>query len=271
MENLTHHGRPALAAHVPAPEPRGDSVALVIPAYDEEANLPRLFRQIEEAFRRTGVTGPVIVVDDGSRDATASLVRDYSGPLRLDLVRHGANLGLGRALRTGLRRAIGHPGVEWVVTLEADTTSDLGALGRMLRAAEEGADVVQASNHHPRGDLLGAPLLRRLTSRSASWLMRLASGLELHTFTNLYRCIRADVLNGALERHGDGLIASAGFSGVTELLVRLARGGARVVEVPVVLDAGRRSGESSMRVIPTTIGQLRIAAVTARARVAAAR
>jgi dolichol-phosphate mannosyltransferase len=243
----------------------------VIPAYDEEANLPRLFRQIEGAFHRTGVTGPVIVVDDGSRDATASLVRGYRGPLRLDLVRNGANLGLGRALRAGLRRAIEYPTVDWVVTIEADTTSDLGALGRILRVAEEGADVVQASNLHPRGELLGAPPFRKLTSRSASRLMRLASGLELHTFTNLYRCIRADVLKSAFARHGDDLIASAGFSGVTELLIRLARGGARVAEVPVILDVGRRSGESNMRVIPTTLGQLRIAALTASARVVAAR
>ncbi|MDH3226789.1 MAG: glycosyltransferase family 2 protein [Thermoleophilia bacterium] len=271
MEHLTPQRRPAPGAHVHAAEARGDSVALVIPAYDEEANLPRLFRQIEEAFRRTGVTGPVIIVDDGSCDATASLVRNYRGPLRLDLVRHRANLGLGRALRTGLRRAIAYPKVEWVVTLEGDTTSDLGALGRILRAAQEGADVVQASNHHPRGTLLGAPLLRRLSSRSVSQLMRLASGLDLHTFTNLYRCIRADLLASAFARHGDGLVSSAGFSGVTELLIRLGRGGARVVEVPVVLDAGRRSGESNMRVIPTTFGHLRIAAHAAHARVVAAR
>jgi dolichol-phosphate mannosyltransferase len=271
MEHLTPQGRSTPGARVPATQTRGDAVALVIPVYDEEANLPRLFREIEEAARRAHVTGPVIVVDDGSRDATASLARDYRGPLRVELVRHGANLGLGRALRTGLRRAISYPSVGWVVTLEGDTTSDLGALGRMLRAAEEGADVVQASTHHPDGALLGTPPLRRLTSRSASRLMRLASGLDLHTFTNLYRCIRADVLEAAFARHGDGLISSAGFAGVTELLIRLARAGARIVEIPVVLDAERRAGRSHMRLVPTTFGQLRIAARTAHARVAAAR
>ena len=101
--------------------------------------------------------------------------------------------------------------------------------------------------------------------------MRAASGLPLHTFTNLYRCLRAATVRAALARHGDRLITRSGFAGVTELLLRLARGGAAVAEVPITLDASRRRGASSMRVLPTALDQLGLAAWALGGRVAGAR
>jgi dolichol-phosphate mannosyltransferase len=271
MLHLTSPERPTRAARFCEPRTEAGSVALVVPAYNEERNLTRLFAQLHRVAPSLGLTGPVVVVDDGSLDGTPAVIRRYDGPLRLEPVRHEVNLGLGRALETGLRRAVAHSEVSWVVTMEADTTSDLTALGPMLRAGRAGADVVQASNHHPAGALRGAPWPRRVASRGASTVLRAASGLSLHTFTNLYRCLRAATVREALARQGDRLITRSGFAGVTELLLRLARGGAAVVEVPTTLDASRRRGASSMRVLPTALDQLGLAAWALGGRVAGAR
>ncbi|MFN3285270.1 MAG: glycosyltransferase, partial [bacterium] len=78
----------------------GTMVWVVLPAYNEEENLPGLLQQLE-ALGRDDLQ--VVVVDDGSTDSTAALAQTWAGSLRPQLVRHPRNLGLGRAVDTGLR------------------------------------------------------------------------------------------------------------------------------------------------------------------------
>ena len=88
----------------------------------------------------------MFIVDDGSADATPELVEGYSGPLPVELVRLEQNQGPGAAFRAGFGRALeALPEEGFVVTLEADTTSDLAALRPMLAEASAGADLVLAS------------------------------------------------------------------------------------------------------------------------------
>lgn len=235
------------------------SVAVVVPAYNEEANLPNLFRELEDALADAEWRHQVIVVDDGSRDGTAALVTGYTGPLDLDLVSQGVNQGLGAAILAGFHRALEDPDVDVVVTIEADTTSDLSILDRMVDTIEAGADLAQGSMHHPDGHMVDVSGFRQLTSKVASLVMRVATGTSLHTFTNLYRAMSADALRTSIARRGDALITERGFAGVTELLLNMIRDGAQVVEVPIRLDAAKRVDESKMPVWPTVRAQGRVA------------
>ncbi|MGH3092629.1 MAG: glycosyltransferase family 2 protein, partial [Gaiellaceae bacterium] len=118
----------------------------VIPAYNEEENLPRLFAELEARPSLFPGGSRVLIVDDGSQDATAALVESYSGPLPVELIRLERNRGPGAAFRAGFEAALRHcPDDALVVTLEADTTSDLDALPRMLERAAAGAELVLAS------------------------------------------------------------------------------------------------------------------------------
>jgi dolichol-phosphate mannosyltransferase len=235
------------------------SVAVVVPAYDEEDNLPNLFGELEAAIAQGTDRYRIVIVDDGSADRTADIAGGYAGPLNVDLVRQGRNTGLGAALMAGFRRALEDPEVDVVVTIEADTTCDLGQLGRMVGEVVAGADVAQGSMHHPDGEMVDVSPFRQLASKAASLVMRLATGSTMHTFTNLYRAISADFLRREFERHGDRLITESGFAGVTELLVTFMADGGRVVEVPISLNAHKRVGESKMKVWPTVRAQARVA------------
>jgi dolichol-phosphate mannosyltransferase len=236
------------------------SVAIVVPAYNEEANLPNLFRELEAATAGGEHRYHVVLVDDGSIDATADMARGYDGPLSLELVSQGVNKGLGAAIMAGFRRALEDPDVDVVVTIEADTTSDLGILDGMVSVVASGqADMAQGSMHHPDGVMVDVSGFRQLTSKAASLVMRVATGSRLHTFTNLYRAISARTLRESLGKRGDRLISEHGFAGVTELLLNLMRDGARVVEVPITLDAAKRVDESKMPVWPTVRAQARVA------------
>jgi dolichol-phosphate mannosyltransferase len=231
----------------------------VIPAYNEETNLPRLLRDLEE---RPGlwVGGHVVVVDDGSTDATADVAAAYDGPVPVILHRQIRNQGAGRAFDRGFGIALALAGDEdFIITMESDTTSDLDAVATMLAVAQEGTDIVLAS-HHGEGQLVNVSAHRRLLSRAAASAIRRGAGLDARTVSSFFRVYRAAALRAAYDRHGEHLIREAGFACKAEILVKMVRAGASVREVPVSLDWSRRDGESKMRVLPTIGGYARMMA-----------
>jgi dolichol-phosphate mannosyltransferase len=232
----------------------------IVPAFNEEANLPRLFADLEARPSLFPEGSRLIVVDDGSSDGTAELVEAYAGPLPVQCLRMGHNQGPGAAFRAGFLEALeGAPDDALIVTVEADTTSDLDALPAMIRQAEDGADLVLASVHGG-GQMLGVSRRRRFLSVGAGLAMRVALGLDAATVSSFFRVYRAEVLREAFDHYGDGFIREPGFACKAEILSKLHQNGARVAEVPVDLDASRRIGESKMQVVPTVLAYGRLAA-----------
>jgi dolichol-phosphate mannosyltransferase len=226
----------------------------VIPAYNEEDNLPGLFADLAQTSELLGERSRIFIVDDGSADATSELVEGYSGPLPVELVRLDVNQGPGAAFRTGFDSALAcaeHDAL--IVTLEADTTSDLGALPQMLDEVRLGADVVLADWR-----MVGVSAHRRLLSAAAGWVVRKGLGLEATTVSSFFRVYRASTLRQASTRYGDQLIRERGFACKAELLAKLSSMGARIVEVPVSLDWTRRNGESKMPVFKTMLAYWRM-------------
>ena len=231
----------------------------VVPAYNEESNLPRLLGDLESRPDLWS-GGRVLIVDDGSHDDTALMAERYVGPLPVEVIRMGTNQGPGRAFDRGFRRALEcAPADGLIVTLEADTTSDLDAVDGMLARAREGADVVLAS-HHAGGQLMNVGAHRRFLSRAASYAVQRTAGMRASTVSSFFRVYRASVLRDAYERHGDELIREGGFACKAEILIKLSRMGITVAEVPVTLDWAKREGESKMKVIPTMGGYARMMA-----------
>jgi dolichol-phosphate mannosyltransferase len=228
----------------------------VVPAYNEESNLPRLLSDLESRPDLWS-GGRVLIVDDGSHDDTAAVAERHDGPLPIEVIRMGVNQGPGRAFDTGFRRALEcSPADGMVVTLEADTTSDLDALEEMLDAAQH-ADLVLASVH-AGGVMANVGRHRRFLSSSASRVIRASAGVDARTVSSFFRVYRAEILRKGYRRHGDRLIQEPGFACKAELLMKLSRVGARVTEIPVNLDASKREGESKLRVLPTMAGYARL-------------
>ena len=230
---------------------------IVVPAFNEEANVPNLLRDLK-ARPELWEDGQIFLVDDGSSDGTVAAARENRGALPLEVVELGRNQGPGRAFDAGFRRALAVAGPdELIITLESDTTSDLDALEAMIATAQQGADIVLAS-HHDGGQLANVSRHRRFLSRAASSAIRRSAGLDARTVSSFFRVYRADMLRAGYTRHGDALIREAGFACKAELLIKLSRMGAQVAEVPVLLDWSRREGESKLRVLPTMAGYARL-------------
>ncbi len=248
--------------------PAAPANLFVIPAFNEADNVPRLLADLETRPELFPAGSRLILVDDGSSDDTVAVARAYRGALPLEVLALGVNQGPGGAFRAGFARALeGHPEGALVVTLEADTTSDLAALSEMLRRANDGADLVLASVHNG-GRMLNVSAPRRILSRGAGMVVRRALDLDAMTVSSFFRVYRASILARGREAFGDDLITERGFACKAELLAKLVAVGARVEEVTIDLDASLRVGQSKMRLLPTLAGYMRL--VAARRRIARA-
>lgn len=231
----------------------------VIPALDERENLPGLGRRLGGAFQALGEPARVVLVDDGSRDGTAEVARAELPAC--EVLRHEVNRGPGAAMDTGLRHVLAHAAPDdLLVTLEADGTSDLAILPALLALIrEQGQDVALASVYAAGGAIENGSPLRWALSLTANALCRRALGLgQVRTYSSFYRVHRVEALRRAEARYGARLIEEQGFAYAVELLVKLVRTGARVAEVPMVLDATQRIGTSRMRILRTTRAYLRL-------------
>jgi dolichol-phosphate mannosyltransferase len=260
MTSLVAPYAPAEVLQLPVALPlsRATPNVFVVPAHNEQENLPRLLADLEARPALFPPRSRLIVVDDGSLDATAELVQAYAGPLPVELVRLEQNQGPGAAFRAGFAAALsGSAGEALIVTLEADTTCDLDALPEMLARAAAGAELVLASVHCG-GQMVNVSATRRLLSHCASTVMRAALGVQAHTVSSFFRVYRASALRVAHARYGDTLIREPGFACKAELLAKLSALGAQVEEIPVTVDGGKRVGKSNMRVLPTMLAYGRL-------------
>jgi dolichol-phosphate mannosyltransferase len=235
-------------------------IRFVIPAYNERENIPRLMAGLAPVARELGAR--VIFVDDGSTDGTSEEIEAHRDSMHLAIVRHSVNRGLGTAINSGLRAALGEShDDDAIVTLEADNTSDLTDLPAMLERFDEGNDVVLASVYAPGGRILGVAPWRLSASKAVSNMFRYAGRLqELHTLSSLYRVYRAGTLRRAAETYGYLLVREPGFAANVELLLKLYNAGAQVAEVPTVNDWSRRLGTSKMSLRPTVLAYGRLMA-----------
>jgi dolichol-phosphate mannosyltransferase len=235
-------------------------IRFVIPAYNEAENIPNLMADLGPRARELGAR--IIFVDDGSKDGTYEAIQEHRDGLHLAVVRHPVNRGLGTAINSGLRAALGESqDGDAIVTLEADNTSDLDDLPTMLSKFNAGADVVLASVYAPGGRILGVAPWRLAASKAVSNTFRYAGGLkEIHTLSSLYRVYRAGTLRRAAETYGWLLVREPGFAANVELLLKLYNAGAKVAEVPTVNDWSRRLGVSKMNLKPTVMAYGRLMA-----------
>jgi glycosyltransferase involved in cell wall biosynthesis len=207
----------ATASEAPVPAPSNRRLSVVLPAHDEEANIADVLAHAGSAAERLTADHEIVVVDDGSRDATAEIVRQAaSHDPRIRLVSHERNRGYGEALRTGFRSAT-H---ELVVLTDADGQFDLAELEAFLPWIER-VHVVCGYRKN-RQD----PWVRRLFAAGWNSLVRVLFFVPVRDIDCAFKLFRRSVFD-ELDLEAVGAMVS------TELMVKLGRSGAGVVEVGV--------------------------------------
>jgi dolichol-phosphate mannosyltransferase len=212
------------------------SALVVIPTYNEYANLPILIAGLME---HAGVK--VLVVDDQSPDGTGQLAESLKEryPGRINVLHRTDRRGFGRSYIDGMKLALTEP-VDVLCQMDADLSHDPRQLPSLI-AATAHADVVIGSRYIPGGAIVNWPLRRRLLSRFANVYIRLVTRLKARDCTSGYRCWRpAAMASLPLDD-----FVSDGYSFLVEMLFRAARRGCRIAEVPITF-VERREGESKV-------------------------
>lgn len=217
-------------------------VSIVLPAHDEETNLAEAIRQAIDTAERLFAEYEVIVVDDGSRDGTRAVAEAAAAANpRVRVIAHGSNGGYGEALRTGFHASR----LDFVFFTDADLQFDISEVERFLPYA--GTIDAVVGYRLNREDHLG----RRLTAYAWNMAVRVLFYVPARDIDCAFKLLDRRVLS-------EIGIESRGAMFNTEMMVRLGRGGASVVEVGVhhyPRRAGRARG-ATPRVIAVALLEL---------------
>lgn len=251
MSQPPHEAR-SHRAHTPR------KIWVVLPAYNEAARIGVLLDRIDEAMVEESLCYEVIVVDDGSTDATAAIVRERGEAAPITLIQHERNEGLGATTRDGVFAAAERAAArDVIVTMDADDTHTPGLILRMVRMIREGHDVVIASRYQPGARVVGVPFARRCLSWGGSWMVRLLFPTpNVRDFTCGFRTYRAGLLQEAIRRFGPDLVGQSGFQCMVDILLHLRRMDAIFGEVPIILRYDLKEGASKMNVGETIVQTL---------------
>lgn len=207
---------------------RVTSLSVVIPARNEERNLAGLLHELDLVLSGvTGLSREVLVIDDGSTDATAAIARATGARV----VSHPRSLGNGAAVKRGIREARG----EWILMLDGDGQHPPEAIPAMLELAEL-HDMVVGSRGGRGGDWH-----RNLANCIYNGLASYVTGQRIPDLTSGYRLVRADVAKGL------AYLLPNTFSYPTTITLAMLRGGYAVGFTPIRVR--RRQGKSHVKLL----------------------
>jgi dolichol-phosphate mannosyltransferase len=218
-----------------------ESVWLIIPTYNERANLEGVVRAAAAELERVlSDSFRILVVDDNSPDGTGAIADALAAELEpVEVLHRPAKAGLGQAYRAGFERAL-EAGATMVIEMDADFSHDPRYLPALLQTAEE-ADLVLGSRYVPGGGVRDWGLLRRLVSRGGGLYARTILGVDVRDLTGGFKCIRREVLE-AIDLDS---VRADGYVFQIEVTYRALIAGFRVREVPIVF-VDRTAGKSKM-------------------------
>lgn len=207
-----------------------------VATYNEIENLPAL---VDEIWRVVPAVD-VLVVDDNSPDGTGRWCDEQAAHgKRIACIHRAGKLGLGTATIAAMQYAIDH-GYEYLLNLDADFSHHPRHIPAILACLEQ-ADVSIGSRYCPGGKTEGWPAKRRWMSWAVNTYARVLLGLAPRDTSGAFRCYRVSLL----KKLDFQQIKSRGYSFQEEILWRLKRAGARMVETPIVF-TDRTRGESKI-------------------------
>ena len=205
-----------------------DSI-VIIPTYNEKENIENIIRAVlnlEKEFH-------ILVIDDGSPDGTADIVKRLQKEAfaeRLFMVERQGKLGLGTAYICGFKWAIEHK-YDFVFEMDADFSHNPKDLPRLYAACtEQGADVAIGSRYCNGVNVVNWPLGRVLMSYFASVYVRFVTGMKIQDTTAGFKCYRREVL----ETIGLDKIHFKGYAFQVEMKFTSYKCGFKLVEVPII-------------------------------------
>lgn len=212
---------------------------VIIPTYNEKENIEKIVRKV---FSLEGGYH-ILVIDDGSPDGTASIVKslmnDFHG--RLSMIERTGKLGLGTAYLTGFKWALEH-GYDYIFEMDADFSHNPDDLGRLYEAcAVDGAGIAIGSRYCDGISVVNWPISRIIMSYYASAYVRMVLGMKIYDCTAGFKCYTRKVL----ETIDLDDVRMKGYGFQIEMKYTAWKLGFKLAEVPIIF-VNRKEGTSKM-------------------------
>ena len=216
-----------------------DRKVIIIPTYNEKENIERMIRTLR------GLDGDyhILVIDDGSPDGTAAIVKGLQQefPEQLHLIERSGKLGLGTAYLTGFRWSLEH-GYDYIFEMDADFSHKPADVPRLYAAcAEGGADLAIGSRYCNGISVINWPIGRVIMSYYASAYVRTVLRMKVYDTTAGFKCYSRKVL----ETIDFDRIKMRGYGFQIEMKYNAYKLGFKLVEVPIIFE-DRKEGTSKM-------------------------
>lgn len=212
---------------------------VIIPTYNEKENIERMVRKVFSL----SVPFDLLIVDDGSPDGTAQIVKNLQHEFgtKLHLLERKGKLGLGTAYIAGFKYAIHHQ-FDYIFEMDCDFSHNPDDLVNLYHAcANEGADLSIGSRYVKGGKVVNWPIDRILMSYFASLYVRMILWINIHDTTAGFKCYRRKVLE-TIDLDG---IKFIGYAFQIEMKYKVKKAGFKIKEVPITF-TDRTAGESKM-------------------------
>ena len=223
-------------------------VCIVIPMYNEEEIAKHSIETIISYTKRLPPTITVLVVNDGSEDATENIIKQMTneqGNDDLQMVSHPVNQGYGAALRTGINFAVDN-NYDYALFMDSDITNHPKYLQKFYEKMVDGCDYVKATRYAKGSAIIGVPWQHRILSAMGNLLAKILYGLPLTDLTNGFRAVKVDILKKMS-------LSESGFSIIMEELYYAKYLAQSFSEIPYVLTSrGDDQGRSKFSYGPST-------------------
>ena len=216
-----------------------DRKIVIIPTYNEKENIERIIRKV---FSLDGAYN-ILVIEDGSPDGTAGIVRRLQEefPSRLFMIERSGKLGLGTAYITGFKWSVAQ-GYDYIFEMDADFSHNPDDLPLLYSAcAEEGADLAIGSRYCNGISVINWPIGRVIMSYYASVYVRTVLGMKVYDTTAGFKCYRRRVLETIDLDH----VRMKGYGFQIEMKYTTYKLGFKIKEVPIIF-VDRKEGTSKM-------------------------
>ena len=211
---------------------------VIIPTYNEKENIERIILKV------LSLAGGyhVLIVDDGSPDGTASIVRKLMNtyPEQLHMIERTGKLGLGTAYIAGFKWALRRD-YEYIFEMDADFSHNPDDLLRLHQACVAGADVAVGSRYVRGGKLVNWPWDRKFISRGGAFYTKMITWMPVNDPTAGFVCYRRDVLKTIPLAE----VQFIGYAFQIEMKYRAWKAGFKLKEVPITFE-DRKEGTSKM-------------------------
>jgi dolichyl-phosphate beta-glucosyltransferase len=223
-------------------------LSVIIPSYNEEKRIASTLDRIESYLERKGFNYEVLVVDDGSTDETKSVALESSLAKkgRLGILHNEKNMGKGYSVKRGVKEATG----EYILFTDADLSTPIDELDRLLPAIESGADIAVGSRSADDSRVTARqPFYRQTMGKVFNLFVRIILGEKFKDTQCGFKLFKGDAAKSVFND-----LVTDGFAFDTEVLLIARKKGLKIKEIGVVWE---NSPDSTVHPVASSLQMLR--------------